>query len=442
MSKQPVNIGSFANDGTGDTLRNAGTKINANFTELYTAMGDGTTLASGVFVSTLNTVTLFNKTLNQPTISTILNSGPLVLPTGPNTLATLNGIETFTNKTLTSPTISQILTNSGSSTITLPATTDTLVGKATTDTFTNKTFDTAGTGNVFKINGTTITANTGTGSNVLATSPTLTTPIFSSIVNTGTLTLPTSTDTLVGKATTDTFTNKTFDTAGAGNVFKINGTTLIDKTGTGKVVLDTSPTITTPSIAQIINTGTLTLPTSTDTLVGKATTDTFTNKTLSGATNFLDVTSSSNKIRFNYTNTGSLPNAITYQGAIGVITGAAKLFFADSGSWIEIGSNNSSIDLFTDVDLSTAPPTNKQTLSWVGTNAKFIPATLGAMTSYTGNGSQTVFAINANYNVYNILVFVNGVCKVPLTEYTLSGSNLTFIVAPINGAVIMIRYLG
>jgi hypothetical protein len=40
------------------------------------------------------------------------------------------------------------------------------------------------------------------------TNKTLTTPIISSITNTGTLTLPTSTDTLVGRATTDTLTNK------------------------------------------------------------------------------------------------------------------------------------------------------------------------------------------------------------------------------------------
>jgi len=38
---------------------------------------------------------------------------------------------------------------------------------------------------------------------------TLTSPIISSISNTGTLTLPTSTDTIVGRATTDTLTNKT-----------------------------------------------------------------------------------------------------------------------------------------------------------------------------------------------------------------------------------------
>jgi hypothetical protein len=47
-----------------------------------------------------------------------------------------------------------------------------------TQTFTNKTYDTAGSGNVFKINGVTISANTGTGSNVLATSPTLVTPVL------------------------------------------------------------------------------------------------------------------------------------------------------------------------------------------------------------------------------------------------------------------------
>ena len=42
----------------------------------------------------------------------------------------------------------------------------------------------------------------------------------------------------------------------------------------------TNKTLTTPTIASILNTGTITLPTSTDTLVGRATTDILTNKTL------------------------------------------------------------------------------------------------------------------------------------------------------------------
>ena len=35
MGQELINIGAFADDGTGDTIRNAGRKINANFTELY-----------------------------------------------------------------------------------------------------------------------------------------------------------------------------------------------------------------------------------------------------------------------------------------------------------------------------------------------------------------------------------------------------------------------
>ena len=35
MSKQIINVGTLANDGTGDTLRGAAIKINSNFTELY-----------------------------------------------------------------------------------------------------------------------------------------------------------------------------------------------------------------------------------------------------------------------------------------------------------------------------------------------------------------------------------------------------------------------
>ena len=35
MAKEVISTGSAANDGTGDTLRSAGTKIKSNFTELY-----------------------------------------------------------------------------------------------------------------------------------------------------------------------------------------------------------------------------------------------------------------------------------------------------------------------------------------------------------------------------------------------------------------------
>ena len=180
-----------------------------------------------------------------------------------STVVTKDGTQTLTNKTLTSPIISTI---SNIGTLTLPTSTDTLVGRATTDTFTNKTFDTAATGNVLKINGTQVTNTTGTGKVVLNTSPTFVTDIklsgyssgtvtlAASSTASGTLLLPSASDTLVGKATTDTFTNKTYDTAGTGNVFKINGTQVSDVTGTGKVVLDTSPTVATPTVTTSLST--------------------------------------------------------------------------------------------------------------------------------------------------------------------------------------------
>lgn len=76
---------------------------------------------------------------------------------------------------LTTPSISAINVSGG--TLTLPTgASDTLVRRNATETLTGKT---------------------------------LTAPIISTISNTGTLTLPTSTDTLVGRATTDTLINKT-----------------------------------------------------------------------------------------------------------------------------------------------------------------------------------------------------------------------------------------
>ena len=44
MAKSTINLGTTPNDRTGDTLRDAGTKVNSNFSELYTALGNGTAL--------------------------------------------------------------------------------------------------------------------------------------------------------------------------------------------------------------------------------------------------------------------------------------------------------------------------------------------------------------------------------------------------------------
>jgi len=129
-------------------------------------------------------------------------------------------------------------------------------GKVVLDT--SPTISDATLSNHVTVEGVTSTGATGTGKFVFNNSPNLTSPSFSTIVNTGTLSLPTSTDTLVARNTTDTFTNKTFDTADTGNIFKINGTQISDVTGSGKAVLDNAPTIQDLTIKEYITSDTYT----------------------------------------------------------------------------------------------------------------------------------------------------------------------------------------
>ena len=51
MARLGINTGTNPNDGTGDTLFSAGDKTNKNFIEIYTAIGDGSTLNSGFVTS-------------------------------------------------------------------------------------------------------------------------------------------------------------------------------------------------------------------------------------------------------------------------------------------------------------------------------------------------------------------------------------------------------
>lgn len=70
-------------------------------------------------------------------------------------------------------TLTGLLKGNGTAMSVATAGTDYVTG-ASTNTFTNKTYDTAGTGNSFSINGVAATANTGTGAVVRATSPSVT----------------------------------------------------------------------------------------------------------------------------------------------------------------------------------------------------------------------------------------------------------------------------
>src|SRR6266550_2949335 len=176
-------VSSFANDSS------AVATVNFNSSNIETAFTDCLSLSGGQPNAMQSNLDM-NKfqVLNLPPPATLLSpvrltdvvtNGQIItvntLPVGGSTNALLH------KNSGTDYDATWTLTPSG--TITIPATTDTLMGKATTDILTNKTYDTAGTGNVFKINGTGISAITGTGSVVLAISPTITTPGIVGVTN-------------------------------------------------------------------------------------------------------------------------------------------------------------------------------------------------------------------------------------------------------------------
>lgn len=148
--------------------------------------------------------------------------------------------------------------------------TDTVVGAATVDAFSNKTFDTATTGNIFKINGNSINAVSGAGAVVLQTSPTIRTG-FTLQTSTGTLGASITNDT-VGGVNVTTNGGKTWEFANGGSLSSPPGAAVQFNGGTSGLV-----NLAAPSVAGSNN---LVLPAATDTLVARATTDTLTNKTI------------------------------------------------------------------------------------------------------------------------------------------------------------------
>ena len=80
-------------------------------------------------------------------------------------------------------------------------------------------------------------------------------------------------------------------------------------------------------------------------------------------------------------------------------------------------------------------------MSYVGRipeKVKYISYTVGTA---TGDGSTVAFTIESGRLVTDTLAFVDGIAWVPTTDYTISGTTLTFQSAPEASAEISFRYL-
>ena len=101
-------------------------------------------------------------------------------------------------------------------------------------------------------------------------------------------------------------------------------------------------------------------------------------------------------------------------GEVAVDTSAKKFYINDSGTIKEIGGGTGS-----------------------GGGATVLG---GDVRNYTGDGSDTTFTVTSGSTIDNLLVFLNGVYQRP-SDYSVSGTTLTFDTAPANNDVITIKEL-
>jgi hypothetical protein len=569
MAKQTLNLGSVQNDGTGTNLRAGGTIINANFNEIYTALGNGTNLIIPSFLTKFSDDTSTQATINlgqtlrilggTGTTSTI--SGNTLTIDIDNTVATLTGAQSFTNKNIsgTLNTISAIANGSlTNSTISVRDESSTAISIALGGTLKIR----GGAGVTTLVSGgDTVNINLDGEIVTETSSDTLTNKSISGTTNTLT---DIANSSLINSSTKFVDTTSTVATIPLGQTLKILGSGGVTSIISGNTLTIGASSVPNASLANstvLIGGNTITL--------GAAATTSISNLSLTG-TGVINTTGSQNKIRQNFT--GSVSTLIanvtyppsTYQGAFAVPEGTARSFFADSGGWNEIVSENSSINILSDVDTSTNAPLAQMGLVWNSTSAKFVPgagdniktaalidvtvsgsaaylfnshysgnnptlyfkpghtyafkldvtashpfhlqtvvgaysagdaystglthiALTGAVTTgsaallknsgtlyyevpsnlsttiyyvcqnhsamngkiiignitetATGDGSTTTLTINSGRNVNDLLVFQNGLCLRPTTDYTISGTTLTFLAPPPLAASIIVRYL-
>lgn len=109
MARQIINVGTTANDGTGDTLRAAGQKMNQNFAELYEVLGgdsgdvtghvslsdDGIVFEGSNINNVTTTLTLENPTANRT----------IILPNASGDVVLADDEGVLQNKTLMNPVV-------------------------------------------------------------------------------------------------------------------------------------------------------------------------------------------------------------------------------------------------------------------------------------------------------------------------------------------------
>ena len=337
MAKNVINRGSTPNDGTGDNLRTGALKVNSNFDEIYTAIGDGTNINGTIKIaddsSTIATISANGETiriLGGTGITSTISGNDLTLAVD-NTIITGSSSTVLTNKTINGP--------------------DNTITNIANTSLANSSITVSDGSNTSPVNlgGTLTFAGTANEVNVVENAGTVTIGMPNDVVIAGNLTV---------NGTTTTVNSSTIEIT---NSFTFEGTTS-DNFETTLTVIDPTAdrTVSLPN-----ESGTVVLQDSTDTLTNK----TITNATIDGATGTINLTSTDNRIRSSYAGTGALPSNSTYEGMFAWDSTGNKAYVADNAGWVKLIDENASVGDLSNVNITGVAEGNG--LIWSSAQGRF-----------------------------------------------------------------------
>ena len=426
MAKQSINIGTTANDGTGSTIRAGGDLINDNFNEIYTALGDGSTLNVDTSSASNGQALVYNSSTSKFEANTVTATSSFTVIGDGGSNQTISTNDNFTIQGGTGITTTGVATD-----ILSVAIDSTVVDKTSAQTLENKTIA-AGSNTITGLTTSNLSGSAGITNAQLA----------GSIANAK---LANSTITVRGSDSSE-------DTVALGETLVLAGTVTstvssntITLTGfSGGSDLDQA-NATVQDVGYISHRSSSNTPTKTLTVTVATQT----------AEHYYNGTGSSNKYVIDGDQGPALqlaPGIYRFDNSDSSNSGHPLLFYRDPAKSVAYttnvttngtaGSGGAYVQITIDKDTPNTLYYQCGAHAYMGHVIEVVGSRDFSSGTAVGDGTTVGFTINSGRTVNDMLVFVNGICLVPTTDYTISGTTLTFVTAPASSAEITFRYLG